>query len=590
MFNNPLQKAKVGRRSFLLGGVAVAGVAGLSACGGNTPAPGPGGGTSGAPAPGEYVPDSAQLKVQLGPELEGVLYPEGYVGPKAREFTKFADGSTEYRVVTRSFEGQNTDTTNLYSKHLEDVTGVKVKYEIVPAGEDGTPKVNAMMSSGDLPDVFMLGAGWMGGFTRSQLYAYGSQGLLMPLDELVDTWAPELQSTFEQNPTFRKYLTAPDGKLYTFPGINQCFHCKSWNQRQWIHTPSLEKTGISLDSVKTIDDFENLMKELKAAGITPLTGFVDVPPLGLLQAAYLDIGTSFLRRTNGEITFTAIEDGNREVVKVANRWVKEGLIDKNAFSMNDAQYKRAGMNPGAPGAAIFSGGSPGYFVDVMVEDPNSRYHEFQALPPYTGPSGTAYVAWDHTPGGVPVMALTKDCRNPEEMIQWADYQLSLMGTLNARLGARFGEIWTWAEEGDLGIDSRQAIYKRIPDVKTDGNDGWPEQNPHNLVMDVRHGEYTDPKKSMEPPLYDAGKLMEAYAKPFEDYFMEPFFSIEQSAQVGELRTNIDNAIKQGHSSLALGTTDPNNDSDWEAFVNSIKGAGLDAYLQILKEADAASNG
>ena len=38
------------------------------------------------------------------------------------------------------------------------------------------------------------------------------------------------------------------------------------------------------------------------------------------------------------------------------------------------------------------------------------------------------------------------------------------------------------------------------------------------------------------------------------------------------------------------TTDPNNDSDWEAFVNSIKGAGLDAYLQILKEADAASNG
>ncbi|MFT3888263.1 MAG: extracellular solute-binding protein [Arachnia sp.] len=583
---NPLEKATLGRRMFLTGTAAVA-VAGLAACGdGKGPTPNNTGG--GGVGTADYVPGTAKLKVELGPEIEGVLYPDGYIGPKARTIEKFGDGTTEFRVVTRSFPEQNTDTDNLYSKHLEEVTGVKVKYEIVPAGDDGTPKVNAMLSSGDLPDVFMLGAGWMGGFTRSQLYAYGSQGLLMALDELVDTYAPELQATFAAFPDFRKYLTAPDGKLYTFPGINQCYHCASWNQRAWIHTPSLQQTGISMDSVKTIDDFENLLKELKAAGISPLTGYVDVPPLGLLQAAHLDIGINFLRLTNGEITFTAIEDGNREALKVANRWLKDGLIDKNAFSMNDEQYKRAGMAAGKPTAAIFSGGSPGYFVEVKPEDPASRYNEFQAVPPFTGPSGKAWVAWDHTPGGVPVMALTKDCKNPEQMIRWADYQLSLMGTLHARLGARFGETWEWAKEGEKGIDARQAIYKRIPGVETKQNEGWPEQNPHNLVMDVRHGEMTDPKKSMEPLLYNAGKLMEVYATPVEDYFTEPFFSIEQSAQIGELRVNIDNAIKQGQSSLALGTTDPNKDSDWEAFVNSIKGAGLDTYLGILKEATANS--
>ncbi|MBK7822234.1 MAG: extracellular solute-binding protein [Tessaracoccus sp.] len=587
MFNNPLAQTRVGRRSFLLGGVAVAGVAGLSACGGNTPTPGPGGGTSGAPAPGEYVPGSAQLKIQLGPEVEGVLYPDGYVGPLARQFEKFGDGSTEYRIVTRSFPNQNVDGDNTFSKHLEEVTGVKVKYEIVPAGDDGAPKINAMMSSGDLPDAFMLGPLWMGGFSRSQIWAYGSQGMFMPLDELVDTYAPELMNLFSQYPDLRKVMTAPDGKMYMFPAVNQCYHCKSAEQRTWIHGPTLEKTGIKLESVKTLDDLEAMMRELKAAGVTPMSGYIDYPPLGLLSAAHLNIGTDFLRRKDGAISYTAIEDGYRETLKVANRFVKEGLIDKNGFSQNADQLKRVGMAPGAPTAAILPGGSQGTFTDIIYE-PGARWTEFEPLPPVTGPDGNAYVSWDHTPGNAVGLILTSSTRNPEELIRWADYQTGLIGTLNMRLGAKQDELWTWATEGELGIDGRQAVYKRLKSGAD--NDGWWEMGPYNQVMDVRHGEFTDESSSIEPSLYRAGRIYEPFASPVEEYFMDPFFTAEQAAQIGELRVNIGNARKQGQTNFALGNADPNADGDWDAYVNSLKGAGLDQYLEILKAADEASNG
>lgn len=579
MTTHGLQVPEFPRRSFLMGGLSVAALAGLSACGGGKGSNG-GGSASGE----EYLPGSAELKVQLGPEIEGVLYPDGYIGPKARTFEKFSDGSKTYRIVARSFPNQNVANDNTFSKHLEKATGVKVTYDIVPVGDDGAPKINAMIASGDLPDAFMTGPLWMGGFSRSQIWAYGQQGLFQPVDKLVDEYAPELISLFAQFPELRKVMTAPDGKLYMFPAVNQCYHCKSSEQRTWIHAPSAEKVGADINSVNTLEDFEALLREVKAAGLIPYTGNIDYPPLALLEMAYLNIGTSRLRRqSGGAISYTPVEDAYRQVLITAHRLVKEGLIDPNGFSQTEDQLKRLQMDPAGPRAAIVPGGSQGSFVDVKYE-PNALWQKFQPLKPVTGPDGSAHAAWDYTPGEIVGLILTKNTQNPTELIRWADYQTSLVSTLSMRLGAS-DTNWDWAKKGDTGIDGRQAVYKKTEPAKD--NDIWYEMGPYNLVMDVRHGEAVDDLTSIEPSLYRAGKLYEPFASPEGEYFSEPFFTTSQAAQVGEQRVNIDNAFLQGRANLALGKSDPNNDADWDAFVNSIKGAGLDQYLQILTEADQA---
>ena len=184
------------------------------------------------------------------------------------------------------------------------------------------------------------------------------------------------------------------------------------------------------------------------------------------------------------------------------------------------------------------------------------------------------------------LVLTSATRNPEELIRWADYQTGLVSTLSMRLGT-LGEHWEWAAEGDTGIDDRQAIYKKTG-APSEDNDVWWEMGPYNLVMDVRHGEVVEDQTSIEPALYRAGRMYEPFAAPEEEFFLEPYFTVEQAAQIGELKVNLENAFKQGRANLALGNSDPANDRDWESYVNTFKNAGLDRYLEILKAADEAS--
>lgn len=121
----PTAPRGVGRRSVLLGLDSLPAAMALANCSGGT------GGGDGEAATVEYEQGSSALKVELGPELEGVPYPEGYVGPRARELEPFGDGSTAFTVLTRSEAGLKL-ATNEHSQYLEEKTGVRVEYSTVP--------------------------------------------------------------------------------------------------------------------------------------------------------------------------------------------------------------------------------------------------------------------------------------------------------------------------------------------------------------------------------------------------------------------------------------------------------------------------
>ena len=569
----------ISRRSLLagVGGVAAAAVAGCGGGGGAKPSNG--GATS------SYTAGSASLKVQLGKEIEGVLYPEGYIGPKAREFTPFSDGSTTFRVVGRQFPDFDL-ATNAFSNHLEQATGMKVDYETIPPGDDGAPKLNAIITSGDLPDAFMTGPKWMGGFSRSQLWAYGRQGLFMDLNQLVDEYMPEMLELFKNYPKLREVMTTPDGTLFALPAVNQCYHCKSAPSRTWIHTPIAEEFGVAAtNGVETIDDFEKLLRDIKAAhpDVTPLSGFQDQPPIALVCAAFCNMGFENLRRVDGKPFYTPLDEKFRDAMAFMNKLVKDGLTNEAAFTQTKDQLTRLGMDPEGSKVGLVAGQSQGDFTTVDLNDPNSRHRQFVPFKPFKGPDGKTIIGWSYDPGAVVGLIIPTGAQKPEEIAQWADYQLGLVSTLNMRLGP--DNNWAWATEGEKGIDERQAIYKVTTPAPKNGN--WWEWCTYNLVLDVRHGEAVDDATSIEPELYRAGKMYEPFAMKEEEFFLEPFFDETQAAEIGELRTNIDNAYKQGMTNLALGNLDPEKDADWETYKSSLEAAGVPRYLEILEAADKA---
>ena len=122
------------RRSFftragLGGALLAAGPVALSACGGAE-----GGGDAAGQDP-DYEPGSAELTVQLGPEIEGVLYPEDYEGPRARELEPFGDGTTEFRIL-----GRNIPRARLLDELLPGAWEDRGESTPRPAGETASPR------------------------------------------------------------------------------------------------------------------------------------------------------------------------------------------------------------------------------------------------------------------------------------------------------------------------------------------------------------------------------------------------------------------------------------------------------------------
>ena len=572
----------VGRRGLLLGLGTLPAALALANCSGGT------GGGTGDVETVEYEQGSSALKVELGPELEGVPYPEGYVGPRARELEPFGDGSTAFTVLTRS-EAKLKLATNEHSQYLEEKTGVHVEYSTVPQGEEGAPKVNAIISSGDLPDAFMLGPEWMGGFTKAQLYAYGEQGLFQPLDQLIDEYAPELQQLFEQNPDLRAAWTAPNGAMYAIPAVNQCYHCASSDTRTWVHAPSLEAAGWS-EHPKTLDEFEQMLRDMKEKDpeIRPISGTSTMPPFGLIAAAFMDFGIQRIRRDGKTIVYTPLDDSFRKVLEVVARLTADGLIDRNTFTQNEDQLKRLTMNKDKSLVGVTQAPHHWAIADIDFGNGNDRWTEFVPLTPFAGPDGQApIVPWNESHGDAVGLVISSTCEDPTTLVRWADAQLGLLPSLERGLGTQ-GLYWDWADGKQLGIDGRAALYAKLPEEENKpDNVSWPEFSPHNSSLDVRHGEAVNEDTSIEPALFRAGQLYEPFRSPLESVYASPFFSTEQSAEIGELRTNLDTTYAQLTTQMAMGDLDPTDDSHWEQYVAAFTNAGVERYLEVLTEADAA---
>ena len=87
-------------------------------------------------------------------------------------------------------------------------------------GDDAKTKLNLIMTDPEsIPDIF-LATHW----TKSELMSYGSQGLLLPLDDYLAE-APNWNALNEKCPTRKADITMSDGHIYTYGDSNECFHC-----------------------------------------------------------------------------------------------------------------------------------------------------------------------------------------------------------------------------------------------------------------------------------------------------------------------------------------------------------------------------
>src|SRR5699024_12261768 len=80
--------------------------------------------------------------------------------------------------------------------------------------------------------------------SNADLLKYGSQESFVPLNDLIEEYAPNLTELMEEDPSIRKAITFPDGNIYSMPAlIEEDFLSLRLSARPWINQEWLEEIG-----------------------------------------------------------------------------------------------------------------------------------------------------------------------------------------------------------------------------------------------------------------------------------------------------------------------------------------------------------
>ncbi|MNO25301.1 Lipoprotein LipO precursor [compost metagenome] len=490
--------------------------------------------------------------------------------------------------------------TNKFTTFVQDKFGIKFNWQINPS-DGAKEKRQISLASGDYPDAYLLTA-YIDEFSQGDVLKYGQQGVLVPLNDLIDKYAPNIKAAMEKTPALKTLNTAPDGNIYGLGAYTECFHC-SYPNKMWINTEWLKK--LNLEEPKTTEEFKQMLEAFKTkdpngngkADEVPLSGSTEdfgvrVIPY-LMNSFVYDDDRNYLNMTDGKVESAAIKPEWKEGLTYIKSLYDAGLIDPGAFTQNAEAFKKIGENADAEILGAGAGMHPAIFINI---DPgNTRSAHYNALAPLTGPKGISYTT--HDAGGVsPGAKFVITNKASEEakvaLIKMVDYMFTPEGQTNAASGMK-GIDWTDPAEGDvaLGKDVKPVI-KQIPMAEGEAprNAGWSGMGHFYMPKEYRDTfvQATDiyASNGYERRLYDASLLYQGH-EPKELF---PLWSIWiDPAEIDEasmLQTNLRNYIEQNELQFITGNKDLNK--DWDAYVKGLKDLKLDRYLEILQKAYDAS--
>ena len=158
-------------------------------------------------------------------------------------------------ALVNNYSADFPDDYNKFNlvKKAEETTNVHIEW-IMP-GSGFEEQKSLLLASDDLPDIIF-------GCNDFELIKYGGDGVLLPLEDLIDKYTVNLKRIFEEHPATKALVTAPDGHIYTTPRVNE----GPWMYREGmgvgvINVKWIEDLGLKMPT--TIDEFEEVMKAFK---------------------------------------------------------------------------------------------------------------------------------------------------------------------------------------------------------------------------------------------------------------------------------------------------------------------------------------
>lgn len=480
--------------------------------------------------------------------------------------------------VTYEFAANTQKNKNFkeleYFQKLEEDTNVIINWSMSP--EAGWSEKKSLLFAGNtLPDAF-YGENIL---TDVDITKYGSQGMLIPLNDLIDEYAPNLKAILDEHPEYRKQITAPDGNIYSLPSItelNPTTHDKLFINKTW-----LDALGLEVPTTK--EEFEAVLQAFKD-GDPNGNGEADEIPFTFrmnsndpynrqngLQSMFgtfgqLDDIYHFIVN-DGEVIYTPQTEPYKEAISWFHDLYAKGLLDKEAFTHDLNVYFAKIQDPGKIVGAFL-----GWSCNATAAGNKDDYIPMAPLPDENGKQTWRRVDSKIVSKGA--FAITSEAEHPEILIRWIDQSYAPENSLQVNQGL-FGHALEKTEDGRyryIELEDGMTLDTVIHDFGP-GNDG---------VCALM--ESTIEKLDLNANLKERQELDEFYAPynaPAEEMYPNVLFTEEEVEEIGILQTDINSYVTQKYAEWIV---DGGVEEEWDEFQKKLEDMNVERYKEIYQQA------
>ncbi|RXZ82027.1 extracellular solute-binding protein [Paenibacillaceae bacterium] len=452
-------------------------------------------------------------------------------------------------------------------KEMEKKTGIHIDFQHPATGQEKN-QFNLLMSSGSYPDVIEWGWNdYPGGGVGAM-----NSGVIIPLNDYIDQYAPNLSKLLADNPEIKKEISTDDGRIYAFPFLRSDPYLRTYFglgiRQDWLDK-------LDLEVPETIEEWHTVLKAFKE-GDPNGNGKADEIPLLIRKDTMLNFSNVFLNAwgisakfnlEDGKVIYGPLQPEYKAFLQTMRNWYEEGLIDRDYAGTDDKQKdaKWTGELLGASELAV-GGGIGKYTTAMQGKNPN-----FNVI-------GAPYPTL--VKGDKPVLgqlepifnslgaAITMSNKHVEETVKWLDYKYGEEGGMLFNFGIE-GESYEMKE----GFPTYTDLIMKNPDGLAFGTVLGQYAMPFGapIVQDKRYQE-------QNASLPQQKAALNTWMDVDNENWLPPLsFTNEESARLAAIMTDIDTYRDEMFDKFVMGHEALDK---FEQFVKTIEGMGIQEALDI----------
>lgn len=450
-------------------------------------------------------------------------------------------------------------------KRYAEKTNMNVRFRLAPFESIGEERRLAL-ATGNYPDAFYAAR-----LTQPELMRYGKEGVIIPLNDLIEQYGPNIKSLLDRYPELRRSLTMPDGHIYSIPSFyDPDFLAMLIGTPLWLNRNWLERLG--LPEPETTEELYTYLKAVKHTDLNG-NGAADEIPYGSLGINVLihhvkgawglgnrGLANPFvdLDEATGRLRFIPADPKYKEVLEYVHKLYAEGLIEKDIFTIGSSEF--------------YAKGSQGLYGSMVMPSPYTLMNQtgYVGSPALAGPYGDRLYSHVKAPlVHVGAFAITNKNQYPEATMRWIDYLFGEEGSKLFFMGIP-NESYEETRDGEL------RYVKSI----TDNEDGLTIEQALTPYVTWLGGSY--PGFVRQPLFKGSESLPESVeaARKVKPYAVKEVWN-PFNFSPGTLGTEITSYVNSTQAKFITGDIPF---SDWDKYISHLNMIGLDSYMKLYNEA------